>query len=255
MNGQGRAFIRNFAKFGKNHTYTGRGAAQIVSPPTTEDVKQRKRKRKQPDSPYISSNDIMQDIAALADDSTWGSLLKSDEPLGFDLSLAPLERLPTAFGDLEAANAAAAHASEHAGSAAISPAISSTIAAAAAAARGPQPSSRAQPSRSRATAPGVAPMSCDSAEAVPCRRERKNNREKRRRQAMNDRFQELVDLLTPPGGAPQQPVRPKWNKADVLGQAISAINDLRVEVAELRAQSGMPALPVAASHHSGKATL
>eukprot|EP00944_MAST-04C_sp_MAST-4C-sp1_P000946 g946.t1 len=71
----------------------------------------------------------------------------------------------------------------------------------------------------------------------PVRRERKNNREKRRRQAMNDRFDELTDVLLEDLQDEKLQRKTKWNKSDVLGEAIRAIRGLRSEMEELRKES------------------
>jgi hypothetical protein len=70
----------------------------------------------------------------------------------------------------------------------------------------------------------------------PVRRERKNNREKRRRQAMNDRFDELTDVLLEDKRDEKLQQKVKWNKADVLAEAIRAIRGLRDEVDDLSRQ-------------------
>jgi hypothetical protein len=85
-------------------------------------------------------------------------------------------------------------------------------------------------------------------------RVRKNGREKRRRAAMNDRYDELMMLLNPgiamedlPLGTWRQPgsgkntkeqdkARQKMNKAEVLVKAAETILSLRQEIVEMRAR-------------------
>lgn len=68
----------------------------------------------------------------------------------------------------------------------------------------------------------------------PVRRERKNNREKRRRQAMNDRFDELTDVLLEDLQNEYLQKKTKWNKADVLAEAIKSIKGLRQQLTTLK---------------------
>jgi len=73
-------------------------------------------------------------------------------------------------------------------------------------------------------------------------RKRKNNRERQRRQGLNQKFQELIEVLAPHNDR-QSVLKvgvgskgPKWNKQDILSEAIYSIKDLRARLQSTEAR-------------------
>ena len=64
----GRAFIRNFHKFGKSNTFSSRSAPQLTLPPDLT-----KKRKRQPESAYISSADILQDCKITGEEARKGA--------------------------------------------------------------------------------------------------------------------------------------------------------------------------------------
>ena len=72
--------FRNFGRSSGN-TYNRRPSAGMSPAFDLSQREKKKRKRAGPgESAYLTSNDIMADIAALADDDSWGTMLKQGGP-------------------------------------------------------------------------------------------------------------------------------------------------------------------------------
>jgi len=78
-------------------------------------------------------------------------------------------------------------------------------------------------------------------EPVKVARSRKNNRERQRRQGLNQKFQELIEVLSLQDCRNAMRVGagskgPKWNKNDILSEAIHAITNLRTRLTSTEAR-------------------
>jgi len=86
------------------------------------------------------------------------------------------------------------------------------------------------------------PQTVSKEAPVKIARKRKNNRERQRRQCLNQKFQDLIEVLAPQNER-QRLLKvgvgskgPKWNKHDILSEAIYSIKNLRLRLNNVEAR-------------------